>query len=64
LGAAQGAHAGGLPGAIVGGLTGLVGPELIASPEGRLAAARLFNRPEFLKPVSGAILAGNREAKR
>ena len=43
MGAAGGYHAGGLPGAIAGGAAGLLGPELVASPESQMILARTLN---------------------
>lgn len=42
-GAAYGGHEYGLPGAIAGGLLGVAGPELIASPTTQMIGARLAN---------------------
>lgn len=53
LGAAEGARERGIPGAIVGGLTGVLAPELIASPEGQMLAARTMFRSGALRPVVG-----------
>lgn len=44
-GAMAGAHFGGLPGAIAGGVGGLLGTEMMASPETWLAAGRAANSP-------------------
>ena len=52
-GALEGRREGGTPGMIVGGLTGLVAPELIASPEGQMIAARALNKAGALRPVVG-----------
>lgn len=56
LGGTAGYHERGIPGAIAGGLTGLVAPELIASPEGQMMAARMMHGATSLPLVRGAIL--------
>ena len=61
VGAAGGYKEGGVPGAIAGGLTGVLAPELIASPEGQMAAARLMNSVRSLRPVVGAGLQADRK---
>ena len=53
IGGALGYREGGLPGAVAGGLTGVFAPELIASPEGQMVAARLLNKASALKPLVG-----------
>jgi hypothetical protein len=53
IGGAIGYREGGLGGAVAGGLTGVFAPELIASPEGQMAAARLLNKASALKPLVG-----------
>ena len=54
----------GLPGAVVGGLAGLAGPELLVSPGFRMAAARTLNSPTIQKGirplVQGAVLQADR----
>ena len=53
VGGAVGYKEGGVPGAIAGGLTGVFAPELIASPEGQMATARLLNKASSLRPLVG-----------
>jgi hypothetical protein len=55
-GAYEGRKEGGLPGAIAGGALGLVAPELIASPEGQMMAARMMHGATSLPLARGAIL--------
>lgn len=61
LGAGAGYKEGGLPGAVAGGVTGVLAPELIASPEGQMIAARLANKAGGLKPAIGAALQLDRK---
>ena len=60
LGATEGKREGGLPGMVVGGTAGLLAPELIATPEGRMIAARVMASPNARAllgaPVKGAML--------
>jgi hypothetical protein len=56
LGAVEGGREHGIPGAIAGGLMGVLAPELIASPEGRMAIARAANSARTLRPLTGAAL--------
>lgn len=60
LGAGAGYKEGGLPGAVAGGVTGVLAPELIASPEGQMAAARLLGKANTLRPATGLLLQGTR----
>ena len=60
FGGTVGYHEGGVPGAIAGAATGATIPELIASPEGQMAAARLLNKAGTLKPATGLLLQGTR----
>lgn len=53
IGGFQGYRRGGVPGAIAGGLTGLLLPELVSSPEGQMAVARTFHRAGSLRPLVG-----------
>lgn len=53
IGGAVGYKEGGVPGAVAGGLTGVFAPELIASPEGQMATARLLNKASSLRPIVG-----------
>jgi hypothetical protein len=46
---------------IAGGVTGVLAPELIASPEGQMLVARSLNKAGSLKPAVGALLQGNRK---
>lgn len=55
-GAYEGRKEGGLPGAIAGGALGLLAPELIASPEGQMMAARMMHGATSLPLARGAIL--------
>lgn len=48
IGGAEGYRTKGIPGALVGGLTGLVAPEVLASPAVRMAAARVLHNPTQL----------------
>ena len=61
IGAAGGYKEGGLPGAIAGGLTGIVAPELVASPEGQIALARTLYKMNGLTPLVGAGLQADRK---
>lgn len=61
IGAAGGYREGGLPGAVAGGLTGVLAPELIASPEGQMAIARSLRAARGLRPAVGLGLQLNRE---
>lgn len=63
-GAAGGYKEGGAPGAIVGGVTGLVGPELAFSPESQMMTARLLNSVRALKPVTSAALQADRSKRK
>ena len=54
IGGMQGYREGGVPGAIVGGLTGIVAPELVSSPEGQMMLARTLYRSGALRPIVGA----------
>lgn len=56
IGAYEGKREGGLPGMVAGGLTGVLAPEIIASPEGQMAIARSLNAVRGLKPAVGAGL--------
>lgn len=53
IGGTVGYKEGGVPGAVAGGLTGVFAPELIASPEGQMATARLLNKASALRPLVG-----------
>lgn len=44
-GAAGGYREGGIPGAVAGGVTGVLLPEMISSPEGQMALARVLHAP-------------------
>lgn len=65
FGAAEGRREGGLPGMIVGGTAGLLAPELLATPEGRMIAARTMANPTgravIGAPIKGAALQMNRK---
>lgn len=56
-GAYVGYREGGAPGAIVGGAMGVLAPELIASPEGQMAVARMMHGAGNLRPLTAAALA-------
>jgi hypothetical protein len=64
-GAYAGGRRGGVPGAILGGTAGLLLPELIATPEGRMIAARMMASPTARNlvgtPIKGAALQLNRK---
>lgn len=60
-GATAGYREGGAGGAVAGGLTGLIAPELIASPEGQMILARSLNHAGTLRPVVGAALQADRK---
>lgn len=63
MGAAGGYHEGGVPGAILGGLTGVLAPELVASPEGQMIAARTLFSPATRtagRAAGGGLLQLNR----
>ena len=53
IGGGIGYKEGGVPGALAGIVSGAVAPELIASPEGKLAMARLLNKTAALRPLVG-----------
>jgi hypothetical protein len=64
IGATEGRREGGIPGMIGGGLTGLVAPELIATPEGQMFAARSLVSPAGRaagKLIQGSTLQLNRK---
>lgn len=64
LGAVEGRREGGLPGAILGGVTGLVAPELVATPEGQMITARTLASEGGRtagKLLQGAALQANRK---
>jgi hypothetical protein len=61
VGAAGGYKEGGVPGAIAGGLTGVLAPELIASPEGQMIAARTLSKAGSLRPLAAAALQQDRK---
>ena len=56
-GAYVGYREGGAPGAVVGGAMGVLAPELIASPEGQMAVARIMHGAGNLRPLTAAALA-------
>jgi hypothetical protein len=57
IGAYEGEKYGGTPGAIVGGLTGLIAPPVIASPTTQMLMARGMANPRFvLNPLTGTLL--------
>jgi hypothetical protein len=60
-GAYEGRREGGIPGMIAGGVTGVLAPELIASPEGQMLVARSLNKAGSLKPAVGGLLQANRK---
>lgn len=49
-----------VPAAIAGGLGGIILPEMVASPEGQMAAARGLNAVRDLRPAVGGLLQLNR----
>jgi len=53
-GAIEGKKEGGIPGMITGGLAGWAVPEMIASPEGQMLAARALNKAGGLRGAVGA----------
>lgn len=61
IGAAGGYKEGGVPGAIAGGLTGVLAPELAASPEGQMILARTLNKANSLKFAGGAAAQFDRK---
>jgi hypothetical protein len=61
IGGYQGYREGGVPGAIAGGLTGVLAPELIASPEGQMALARTLYKMNGLRPLVGGALQLDRK---
>ena len=61
IGGYQGYREGGVPGAIAGGLTGVLAPELIASPEGQMTLARALNKANGLRPLVGGALQLDRK---
>lgn len=67
LGATEGRREGGLPGMIVGGTAGLMAPELLATPEGRMIMARTMASPTARAvigaPTKGALLQLDRGGK-
>lgn len=48
-------------GAILGGLTGLIAPEVLSSPEGQAAVARMFHGAGNLRPLVGAALQAEKK---
>lgn len=62
-GAVAGYHEGGVPGAIAGGTAGVLGPEILASPEAQMLLARSLHGAEGLKPAVGGLLQINRKQK-
>ena len=62
-GAVAGYHEGGVPGAIAGGTVGVLGPEILASPEAQMLLARSLHGAEGLKPAVGGLLQINRKQK-
>lgn len=71
MGAVGGYHAGGLPGAIAGGAAGLLGPELLASPESQMIAARTLGNktlqgaaPPLASDASSKLLSYIRDRKK
>lgn len=63
VGAAGGYREGGVPGAIAGGLTGVLAPELIASPEGQMAVARILSKSKGLKPLVATGMQATRKGE-
>jgi hypothetical protein len=64
LGAAGGYREGGIPGAIAGGLTGIVAPEMMSSPTAQMIMARTMNSavPKLIAPATTALtLQANRK---
>ena len=64
IGGYQGYREGGVPGAIAGGLTGVLAPELIASPEGQMALARTLYKMNGLRPLVGSALQLDRNKEK
>lgn len=56
LGGLLGYREGGTKGMIEGGLVGLTAPELISSPEGQMAVARMMHGAGTLRPATAAAL--------
>ena len=64
MGAGEGYREKGLPGAAIGGLTGLVLPEVLSSPGVRMALARtMYNPGALIKLLSGAGLQLDRPSQ-
>jgi len=63
VGAAGGYHEAGLPGAIAGSALGVLGPEILASPEAQMRLARSLHGAEGLRPVVASGLQFNRARK-
>lgn len=63
-GAYVGYREGGAPGAVVGGAMGVLAPELISSPEGQMAVARMMHGAGNLRPLTAAALASHSGGKR
>lgn len=61
IGALEGRREGGMPGMVAGGLTGVLAPELIASPEGQMALARTLGNVNGMKPAVGLLSQANRK---
>jgi hypothetical protein len=61
LAGTAGYREGGLPGAVAAGAAGLVGPELLASPTGQMAAARLAQMG-IPQQIARGIVAGQSRA--
>lgn len=68
LGATEGKREGGLGGMVVGGTAGLLAPELIATPEGRMIMARTMGSPAARNllgaPLKGGLLQMDRGAQK
>lgn len=58
FGAKEGYDQGGIPGAIGGGVAGMMIPEMLASPTGQMIAARAANNPVVLPWLRGLMLQG------
>jgi hypothetical protein len=56
IGGYEGYREGGIPGAVAGLGAGLLGPELISSPEGEMALARMLNKGKTLRGAVGGGL--------
>ena len=63
-GGMEGRREGGVPGMLAGGALGVLAPELIASPEGQMIAARTLNNAGGMRPIVGSALQLDRKREK